>query len=423
VPLSIKSERAKSVRTALTAIFFLQGALGTVMIPRVPELIEQIDVNFTAWGAILGFSGLGALVGLMFANRYIVRFGSRRVLEVSAVASALLLVSLPFITNAWIFFIVQAAMAFTGSCFNIALNMQAVVLQKMLNRTIIGKFHAGWSIGAASSAALSAVLATFLPMWLHFLLIPGAAAIILYFAATRTLTAEEIGKSSERKPEKKSPFWKAPSQLWLLSAGLFAGVFPEAAIMDWSAVFGKKVLDLDAGLSAIPYTLFVGAMIISRLSIGRLTRNRHVGIVSFWGGLLGSVAMGAGALLGPVLSDIDPILGLAATATLWFVAGLGIGPMSPSFMSAAGYVKGLTTAQALARMSLISSVLFMGGKFVMGAIAQDVNLVAAFMLPTALACIAGLIAGAMAKRAEAEQATIEDAFPITGPIGIIAQDK
>ena len=37
--------------------------------------------------------------------------------------------------------------------------------------------------------------------------------------------------------------------------------------------------------------------------------------------------------------------------------------------------------------------------------------------------IAGLIAGAMAKRAEAEKAAIEDAFPMTGPIGIIASDK
>ena len=421
--MSIKAERVKSVRTALSAIFFLQGALGTVIIPRVPELIEQIDVNFTAWGAILGFSGLGALVGLMYANRYIVRFGSRRVLEVSAVVWALLLVSLPFITNAWIFFAVQVAMAFTGSCLNIALNTQAVVLQKLVNRTIIGKFHAIWSIGAAGSAAASAVFVTFMPMWLHFLLVPGIAAIILYVASTRTLTGEEIGKSSERKPEKKSPFWKAPSQLWLLSAGLFAGVFPEAALMDWSAVFGKKVLGVDAGLSALPYTLFVGAMIISRLAIGRLSRNRHIGVVSFWGGLYGSVAMGAGALLGPVLAAEDPLLGLFATSALWFVAGFGLGPMAPTFMTAAGYVKGLTTAQALARMSLVSSILFMAGKFVMGAIAEDVNLVAAFMLPTALACVAGLIAGALAKRAEAEKAAIEDAFPMTGPIGIIASDK
>jgi hypothetical protein len=128
-------------------------------------------------------------------------------------------------------------------------------------------------------------------------------------------------------------------------------------------------------------------------------------------------------LLGPVLAAQDPILGLTATSALWFLAGLGIGPMSPSFMTAAGNVKGLTTAQALSRMSLISSVLFMGGKFVMGAIAQDVNLVAAFMLPTALLCIAGLISGALAKRAEAEKAAVQDAFPMTGPIGIITSDK
>jgi MFS family permease len=417
------NQRTQAVRKSLTAIFFLQGTLGTVMIPRVPELIHQIDVNFAAWGAILGFSGLGALFGLMFANRYIVRFGSRQVLQASSVLSALLLVTLPFITNAWVFFVIQAAMAFTGSCFNIALNMQAVVLQKIVNRTIIGKFHAAWSIGAASSAAISAVLATFLPLWLHFLIIPVPAAVILFIASTRTLTGEEIGKSSERKASKKAPFFKAPTQLWLLAAGIFAGVFPEAAIMDWSAVFGKTVLGVDAGLSALPYTLFVGAMIISRLSLGRLTKNRHVGIISLWGGLFGSVAFGLGAFVGPVIATQNPVAGLTVTATFWFVAGLGLGPMSPSFTSAAGNVKGLTTAQALSRMSLVSSLLFMGAKFVMGAIAQNVSLVAAFAMPTVLLLVAGLISGVTAKRASKEKSAIEDAFPMTGPVGIIAVDN
>jgi hypothetical protein len=209
----------------------------------------------------------------------------------------------------------------------------------------------------------------------------------------------------------------------LLAAGLFAGVFPEIAIMDWSAVFSKKVLGLDAGLSALPYTLFVGAMIISRLSVGRLTRNRHVGVVSFWGGIFGSVAMGLGTLLGPLLAKQDPMVGLAAIAILWFLAGLGIGPMSPSFFSATGNVAGLTTAQALARMNLISNILFMGAKLVMGGIAQNVNLVAAFMLPTVLLFVAGMISGVLAKRATAEKLVIEDAFPITGQIGVVPDNK
>jgi MFS family permease len=421
--LSIKAERVKGLRDSLTSIFFLQGALGTVMLARVPELIDQIDVNFAAWGAILGFSGLGALVGLMFANRYIVRFGSKTVLQVSAVASAVLLAALPFLTNAWLFLAVQTAMAFVGACFNISLNTQAVVLQKILKRTIIGKLHAAWSIGAASSAALSGILVTLLPMSVQFLLTAGSAAVILYFAANKALTGEEIGRSAEQKPKKSAPFWKAPAQLWLLAAGLFAGVFPEIAIMDWSAVFSKKVLGLDAGLSALPYTLFVGAMIISRLSVGRLTRNRHVGVVSFWGGIFGSVAMGLGTILGPILAKQDPMLGLAAIATLWFLAGIGIGPMSPSFFSATGNVVGLTTAQALARMNLISNILFMGAKLVMGGIAQNVNLVAAFMLPTVLLFAAGLISGVLAKRASADKQAIEDAFPITGQIGVVPGSK
>ena len=45
------------------------------------------------------------------------------------------------------------------------------------------------------------------------------------------------------------------------------------------------------------------------------------------------------------------------------------------------------------------------------------------LLDTTLNTLAGLIAGAMAKRAEAEKAAIEDAFPMTGPMGVIASDQ
>jgi len=420
--MSLTKDRASSVRFALTVIFVLQGVLSTVMIPRIPELIDQIGVNFTAWGAIIGFSGLGGLVGLMFANSLIVKFGSRRVLQVSAVGFAFSLVPLPYITNPWVFFIFQAAMAFAGSCLNVALNAQAVVLQKHLNRTIIPKFHGAWSIGAAGSAALSAYLASFLPMWLHFLIVPGLVALAMTWAAARSLTGDEIGRVIERKTGKKVPFWKSPALLWVISVGWFAGVFPEAAIMDWSTVFGRKVLLLDAALSAVPYTFFVIAMIISRLSIARLTRRIHVGIASFWGGLFGAAAMGLGVLLGPLIGSSDKIAGMFVTAVFWFIAGLGIGPMSPTFTAASGQIKGLSTAQGLARASLATALMMMSAKVIMGAIAQNVNLGVAFLLPTALFFVASIISGIWAKGEMASSAVVEDAFPITGSIPIITKD-
>jgi hypothetical protein len=193
--------------------------------------------------------------------------------------------------------------------------------------------------------------------------------------------------------------------------------------MDWSTVFGRKVLEVDAAMSTLPYTFFVVAMIISRLSIARVTRGVHIGIASFWGGIVGAIAMGLGIVLGPLVADHDKIAGVFVTASLWFIAGLGIGPMAPTFTSAAGQVKGLSTSQGLARASLVGSLAITGGKLLMGAIAQGVSLIVAFALPTALLFVAGVIAGVWAKSEIASQAVIEDAFPITGAIPIASIKK
>ena len=82
----------------------------------------------------------------------------------------------------------------------------------------------------------------------------------------------------------------------------------------------------------------------------------------------------------------------------------------------------MTTPQALARMSLTNAILVMGAKTVMGALAQDVNLVVAFIFPTILLFVAGLIAGRVAKRPAGSPTVVDDAFPITGPIGVLAVD-
>lgn len=420
--MSIKSSRSRQAQIGLLTTFFVQGVTSTVMIPRIPELIDQIGVNFTAWGAILGFAGIGSLIGLTMANRLIVRFSSRRVLQVSTVVSALLIALLPFITDPWVFFALQLVMSFVGSCLGIALNAQAVVLQKLINRTIIGRFHGAWSIGAASSAAVSAFLASFMPIWLHLALIPGLAAVAFLWCTRLSLTPEEVGKANERKNAKKTSFFNSPKELWLLAFGLFAGVMPEIAVMDWSAVFSKKVLFLDAGLGAVPYTIFGAAMIVSRLSIGRLTKTRHISDVAKIGGFYGAIALALGVFIGPLLSLTDPILGLAATSFFWLFAGLGVGPMAPTFFAGAGTVKGLTTPQALARMSLTNSILIMGAKVLLGALAQNVNLIVAFVFPTVMMFIAALVAGQLSKRIDRSAKVVEDAFPMTGPIGIISAD-
>lgn len=414
----ISASRGRSAQIAIVATFFTQGAISTTQIPRIPELIQQIGVNFSAWGLIIGLSGLGSLLGLTMANRFINRFGAKKVILFGSVIASVMIMTLGFATNPIIFFVFQAGMAFAMSCFNIALNSQSVVLQKALNRTIIGRFHAAWSIGATASAAVSGVLASFMPLWLHLLLVPGLAIVAFVLVGRNLLTDEEGEAADSHKAAKKIPFFKSPPQVWLLASGLFASVFPELVMMDWSAVFAKQELGLTAGLGAIPYAAFTGAMIIGRLLIGRLTNRWHISELSKWGGIFGAVAFGAGVFLGPLIAQQDVYLGLAVTAFLWALFGFGLAPMVPSFFSAAGYVKGLNTAQTLARMSLANSVVVIGAKIAMGAVAEGVSLTVAFIMPIIMLFVAGWLAGVVAKRSKRSEA-VANAFPLTGPIGVV----
>ena len=404
----------------MVGTFFVQGISNTMMIPRVPELIDQIGVAFTTWGLIIGLAGLGSLLGLTVSAKLISRIGTRLVVRWGAITAAAFMMTLPFIHEPWLFFVSQLGMSFVGSIVGVAINAQAVALQKLLNRVVIARFHGSWSIGAAISVAFSGALASFMSLAMHFLVIGGICIVALFYTTRYMLTPDEVGKSDDRKFTKKVSFFKTPKQVWLLTAGLFAGMFPEICFMDWSAVFAKDEIGVNASLGAMPYTVFGIAMIIGRLSISRLTKKYHISELSKWGGIFGSVALGLGVLLGPLLASSDQILGLIVLTTLWGISGLGMAPMVPSFFSGAGYVKGLNTAQALARMTLVNSIVMMGAKVLMGGIAQGVDLQVAFIFPTAMMFIAGFIAHFVAKRAKRAEA-VANAFPLTGPIAIIKE--
>jgi predicted MFS family arabinose efflux permease len=418
--VELTKERTKSAEFALIAAFAIQGFLAITYLPRIPEIIEQIDVSFALWGLIIGLAGLGSLIPLLITNRLVGKFGTRPIVRVSSLMIVVTTASLGFATNGWMYFAFHAAMMFSMSFFNIAVNAQSVMLQKKVKKVILGKFHAAWSIGAGISAAVSGILASFMSLQLHLVLV-GLLAIVAFEVSIRSmLKPSEDGHREERQAAEKVPFFKSPNQLWLLAFGFFAGVFPEMVMMDWSAVFAKQVMLLNPTLGAIPFTAFTVAMIAGRLLIGRATKNYHISDLSKWGGIGGAVAMALGVLVAPPLVPVSPILAMIVLSLFWAVSGFGLAPMVPSFFGAAGHVKGLTTAQALSRMSLVNALAVILAKIFMGALAEGIGLVLAFMLPVTMMFIAGVLAGRVAKNSKRKEA-VENAFPLTGPITVVDQ--
>ena len=418
--MEITKERAKSAEFSLVAVFFIQGVLSITYIPRIPEIIEQIGVSFATWGLIIGLAGLGALVPLLITNRLVGRFGTMPIVRISSVMLVFTTMSLGFATNGLIYFLFHAFMMFSMSFFNISVNAQSVMLQKKVDRVILGKLHASWSIGAAISAALSGILASFMPLQTHLIVVSLVVLVAFEVFNRNMLRPSEDGHSEERQGSKRIPFFKSPTQLWLLAFGLFAGIFPELVLMDWSAVFSKQVMLLNPTLGAIPYTAFTIAMIAGRLLIGRATKKYHISELSKWGGIIGSITMLLGVVVAPPLVSVSPVLALVVLSLFWAVSGFGMAPMVPSFFGAAGHIAGLTTAQALSRMSLVNAMVVIVAKIFMGALAQGIGLVLAFIFPITMLFIAGLLSGRVARNSRRKEA-VDNAFPLTGPITVVDQ--
>jgi predicted MFS family arabinose efflux permease len=425
MPPKLTEKRLKSARLALLAVFFIQGIVAITTLPRIPELIKQINVDFLTWGLIIGLSGVGSFVAFALTSRVIARFGNAPVMKVSSVLVALVIAAQGFVTSPVLFFFIMFLQSFTYSMFNIALNGQSVKLQKRLGKVMLGSLHGAWSIGAAISAALSGWLASVLALWIHLIIVPAVCLVASLIATRYLLTNEEEGHSRAAKTDKSVPWSKTPGYLWLLSLGLFAGMWAELVMMDWSAVFSDSVLGLDATRGALPYTVFTLAMIAGRFSSGWFTKRMHFSAMSAWGGIVGSIAMAIGVFWPAALvsaADGNPALidaALLVQVVFYGIAGLGMASMVPSFFSASGDIRGLSTAQALSRMNFACSVFIMIAKAFMGALATGVGLVNAMIFPLVAFFAAGLISAYVAKNSKRIKAEQLLAFPPTGPVSVI----
>lgn len=408
--------RNKRAEFALMVMFFTQGVAALSWMPRIPEFISTLQVSNEVWGSIIGFGGAGAIVPLLFTNKLVLRFGTTPIIKYSAIAIGFIIAALPFTDLWWVFLALHFTMSFTFSTFNIALNSQAVAFQKRAGKVLLGSFHGAWSIGAATAAAISAAIASYTPLGAHMLGLGIFCLALFLWAASNMLTPEEDGHGQPREQGERVSWYKTPKYLWLLSVGVFAGMWPELVIMDWASVYGKKVLFLDAGTAAIPYTCFIIAMIFGRFSIVKLTEKYQIARLSQIGGLFGSIALALAIFSSATLADSNQGLALFLFCFFFAITGYGISSMVPGFYSATGDIKGLSTAQALSRMALFNYTVIIFAKMFMGSLIDSTSLPIAMIFPIVMFAIASVISGFVASRNSKISRTETLAYPPTSPI-------
>ena len=414
-------KRLRKAQIAMLITFTFTGHIALSSVAWVPEFIDRLGVSFATWGTIIGFGVIGSITPLFFVSRLIMRFGPRTLIRFGNYFGALFLVLLGFTSDPLLWFVINMGFNFFMSILGVSVNSHSVLLQKQISKNVIARFHAGWSLGAVAAAMTGGLSTLFLELEQFLIIVALLNVIVFEFALRWLLSPTEDGHLEERAGVVKRKFYHVPAQLVLLAFGMIGIVFPEVAVIDWAAVYARDILNVELALRSLPFAAFMVGMIVGRLSMTRLAERYHPNLIASRGAFIAAGVLALATVLAPFLADTSRNVALAATMVLWLVAGLGLAPGAPTFLSAAGHIPGVSTAWAVSRLSLMSSTMQVMAKTLMGALAEGVGLSLAFFFPVTLAIISGLIAYQFAKKAK--QTDLDSVSPPTSPMPIIVIEE
>ena len=146
-------------RAAVYLVFLANGLGFANLVPRFPEIVEQLGLSKAAFGQAVATASVGALMAGLAASWLISRLTSARVASLGMLVVALALLGAG-LARSWI---VLAAcllvMGGTDAIVDVAQNAHGLRVQRRWGASIVTSFHASWSLGAVLGAAMGQAMA------------------------------------------------------------------------------------------------------------------------------------------------------------------------------------------------------------------------------------------------------------------------
>jgi fucose permease len=338
---------ANRARWAISALFFVNGMTTGAWAPQIPLLLPRHQITESTMGLLILFLGIGAVGAMVTAGRLISHFGSRNVVRVFALV---LVPTVPMIALAPSLPVLAFCMvllgAFLGS-MDVAMNANAVAVERQLGRAAMSSFHGFWSLGGFVGAGAGGWIVA------QGGAVPGAFAAsglaLLIVILVMPFVMDDPAHDVARDGARDAIIPRDPALLLLGMIALFCMV-PEGAVMDWAAIYMQKELGAAQATSTLAFAFFSAAMAIVRFA-GDAVRNRFGAVRTLrYSAIVALVGIGAAALAP------DQILAIAGFA----LAGIGVANMVPVIFSAAGNHPGLAPGTAIAFVTMLgySGILF-----------------------------------------------------------------
>ena len=363
-------------RAGVSLVFLANGLGFANLVPRFPEIVEELGLSKSAFGQAVAAASVGALVAGLAASWLISRLTSAKVASLGMLVVALALLGAGLARSWLVLAICLLVVGGTDSIVDVAQNAHGLRVQRRWGASIVTSFHASWSLGAVLGAAMGQALAgAGVGVGTHMVL----TAVVLLVLSTGPLLAGWFlpgHDRADREPDEIKEFDNAPQVrpatssrrvgpvtiLVLLVVGLLcaASMFPEDVAMNWSSLLlsdqGAGAGHVGLGLVALQGTMIVGRLVGDRIidAVGQRA-------VIAWGGALVTLGMSIAFLLSSVPGTL---LGMA-------ISGAGCAVAVPVTYSAADDVEGLPPGLGLTIVSWLARLAGLLAPPVVGRLADD----------------------------------------------------
>ena len=359
------------------AAFFISGFAAASWAPLVPILRERLFIEEDLLGMLLLCIGIGSLLTMPIAGTLASRFGCRKVLTISSIIIAGLLLILCKVSIFWL--TVPIVLLFGGimGCIDVVMNIQSVVVEKAVKHQIMSSMHAMYSVGGFVGAGLFGVWVGFLKLSpFQSTLISSAIILAILLKFSKHLIAEGGG-------EKNSKLIAVPKGV-LVFIGLIAMIsyLVEGAVMDWSGVFLTITKGFDISVAGTGFAMFSAAMLLMRFVGDNLVQNFGSKIV-----VLGGCAVAFAGFLLLIFSDSQKILFAG-----FFLIGIGCANIVPVFFSMLGRQKIMPVNMAIPAVSTLGYLGILMGPAIIGFVAKATSLYFSFGLLAILIVVEIIIA-------------------------------
>lgn len=386
-------ELRRGVRATYVAFVSVGFSFASIA-ARLPQIRDLLHVTPARLGLLLLCIALGSVCGMPAAGVVTGRIGTSRTVGGMSMLYAIGLVTVALAVDSTSigvavgFYLLGAG----NGMWDVAMNVQAADVERALGRSIMSRFHAGFSIGTVGGAAVGAVMVALgVAVRTHLLIVALAILVVVPWFVRGFLP--DAPQHVEHSDSGRSRTFAAWTELRTLLIGVFVlcMAFTEGTGNDWLSIGMIDGYGTEAVAGTAAFAVFLAAMTLGRWfgpavldRFGRVPVLRVSAITALVG------------LLIVVFGHWYPLAVLGSA--LW---GLGTALGFPTGISAAAD----DSRRAAARVSVAASigyVAFLAGPPLIGFVGDHVGVLHALTVTAGVLAVALLVSGAVAPLAHAD---------------------